>query len=259
MAGGRFSKQAAPYLNLGKYLNGNNSTGDTVIGGTITAAPAGLNSVNQGDQNIPGDRFLFGPMDALAYSNNAVGNLYTGTYGYVLTRNNSSSAPTRGHACFWDLTAISANASNNNTTSGNYIGSPQTDALYQVTSDEAANIGVALMAGVFINAPTAGNYWFIQEAGKASVKFRTTLTGTPAIGCGAYLAGAGNNNNAADVGSFDVLVGANSAAIFTANSTTAYNTIDNMLVRYVGPCETLASNNNISIVDITLSRIGWRW
>jgi hypothetical protein len=249
MASGRFSKQGAPYLSSTKYLNGNNSTGDSVTGGAITAVPAGIN-ISQFDQNLPGDRFIFSPADAIALSNNNVGNLYTGTYRYVDTRNNSSSVPARGHAAFWDLQAISG---------ANNISSYQGDELYQVTSDEAANIGVALMAGAYINPITAGNAWFIQESGKMSLKFRTALTGTPAIGCGVYLAGAGNNNNAADVGSFDVLVGGNSAAIFTANSTTAYNTIDNMLVRFVGPAETLPSNNNISLVDVTLSRASFRW
>ena len=47
---------------------------------------------------------------------------------------------------------------------------------------------------------------------------------------------------------------------FTANgSTTAYNAIDGMLTKYVGPAETLPSNNNISIIDITLARAGFRW
>ena len=42
MAGGRFSKQASPYLSEGRFLNGNNATGETVTGGLITAAPSGI-------------------------------------------------------------------------------------------------------------------------------------------------------------------------------------------------------------------------
>src|ERR1700722_12769614 len=103
---GRFSKQAAPYNSSGRAgINGNNSTGDAVVGGVINSAPAGL-VVSQFEQNIPGDRFIFSPTDALALSNNSVGNLYTGTYRYVGSRNNSTSVPARGHAMFWDLTAI---------------------------------------------------------------------------------------------------------------------------------------------------------
>jgi len=268
MAAGRFSKQAAPYLVQGRYLNGNNSTGDTMIGGTIQSAPSGLN-MSQFDQNLPGDRFILDPLSALAYSNNNVGNLYTGTYRYVASRNNSTSVPQRGRAAFWDLTAISANSSNNNTTSGNYIGSPQTDALYQVTSDEAANIGVSLMAGVYINNFSQGNYWFIQESGKASLWFRgnngntlyggANITGTATIGAGVYLAAVGNNNNL-NTGLFDQLFAANGGTTFSAaNSTTAYNAIDQMFTRYVGPAETLPSNGNISFVDLEFKRGAFRW
>lgn len=257
MPSGRFSKQAAPYLSAGKYLNGNNANGDTVIGGAITAAPAGL-VVSQFDQNLPGDRFIFSAADAYALSNNNQ-LLYTGTYSYVSTRNNSTSVPQRGRAAFWDLITNPGNF-----TASNY----QADEQYQVNSDEAANIGVAMFAGVYINNIGAGNDWFIQSAGKASCQFRgnngtvlygaAALSGTPTIGQGVYLAAVGNNNNL-NTGLFDVFTGANSAAIFTANSTTGYTAVDQMLVRYVGPAETIPSNGNISLVDITLSRIGWRW
>lgn len=257
MASGRFSKQAAPYFGLGKYLNGNNANGDTVIGGTVTAAPAGL-SVSQFTQNEPGDRFILSAADAFAASNNNQ-ILYTGTYSFVSTRNNSTSIPQRGRACFWDLIT-----SPGNFTASNY----QADEQYQVNSDEPANIGVAMFAGVYINNIGAGNYWFIQSAGKATCQFRgnngntlyggANLTGTPAIGQGVYLAAVGNNNNL-NTGLFDVFSAANSAAIFTANSTTAYNTIDQMIVRFVGPAETIPSNGNFSLVDIVLSRVGWRW
>ena len=257
MASGRFSKQGAPYYSAGKYLNGNNANGDTVIGGTITAVPSGL-PVPQFDQNLPGDRIILSPADAYAASNNNQ-LLFTGTFRFVSTRNNSTSVPQRGRACFWDLI----------TSPGNYTASNyQADLQYQVNSDEPANIGVVMMAGVYINNIGAGNYWFIQESGKATVQFRgnngntlygaAALTGTPAIGCGVYLAAVGNNNNL-NTGLFDVFVGANSAAIFTANSTTAYNTIDQMMTRYVGPAETLPSNGNFSLVDITLSRASFRW
>ncbi len=254
---GRFSKQAAPYLGLGKYLNGNNANGDTVIGGTVTAAPTGL-TVSQFEQNIPGDRIIFTPADAFAASNNNQ-ILYTGTYRYVSTRNNSTSIPQRGRACFWDLIT-----SPGNFTASNY----QADAQYQVNSDEPANIGVSMFAGVYINNIGAGNYWFIQESGKATVQFRgnngntlyggAALTGAPAIGVGVYLAAVGNNNNL-NTGLFDVILGANQGTIFAANGTAGYNAIDNALTRYVGPAETLPSNGNLSLIDITLSRASFRW
>jgi hypothetical protein len=257
MASGRFSKQAAPYLSMGRFLNSANATGDTVVGGTVTAAPSGL-TVSQFDQNLPGDRFILSPADALAYSNNNVGNLYTGTYRYVATRNNSTSIPQRGRAAFWDLTALGANN----------IGSPLTDGQYQVTSDEAANIGVVLMAGVFINNIGAGNYWFIQESGKASCWFKgnngsvlyggANMTGTPAIGCGVYLAAVGSNTNN-NCGLFDVLVAGNTGVVFASNNTTGYTAIDQMITRYTGVAETVPTNGNITLVDIPFWRGGFRW
>ena len=255
MAGGRFSKQAFPYLSNGKYLNSNNS-GDSVVGGSLAGAPF---VASQGDANLPGDRFILNPSDALALSNTSVGNLYTGTYRYVRTNPNSTSVPQRGRAAFWDLAASPGNANN--------VSTPQTDMRYQVTSDEAANIGVALFAGVFINYPGAGNSWFIQESGKCTVQFAgnngtstfgTGLTGTPAIGCGVYLAAQSSANSNASVGLFNVLVGANYAASGNNAATLPYTQIDQAMVRYVGPAETLPSAGNYSLVDIGLSRT-YRW
>jgi hypothetical protein len=256
MAGGRFSKQAI-YASS-KYFN-SPTVGDNQIGGLLSGAPQGFNA-NQGFQTLPGDRVIFAPADALVYSNNNVGNLYTGTYRYVATRNNSTSVPAAGRGAFWDISALSA--------AGNAGANAATDELYQVTSDEAANIGVALFAGAFINNVAQGNYWWIQESGKMSLRFRgnngtvlfggANITGTPTIGAGVYLAAVGNNANN-NVGLFDQLVGANSAAIFTANSTTAYNAVDQMITRFVGVAEQLPTNGNITLVDVNFWRGGYRW
>jgi hypothetical protein len=242
MAAGRFSKQAAPFL-TGK-LNANNN-GDTAAGGLVTSAPSGLN-INAWQQNLPGDRIILDPLTATAYSNNAVGNLYTGTYRYVGTAN-STSSPVIGHTCVWEC---------NNATGA---ASAAQDGLYVVNSDEPANHSVSLTAGVFINNITKTNFGWIQESGKATVKFRVAITGTPAVGAGVYMTAGGNNANAADVGSADQLAGANSAAIFTANSTTGYTTVDNMISRYLGVAEGLPSNNNLSLVDLVLNRASFRW
>lgn len=253
---GRFSKQAAPFLTQ-RFLNNVN---DGIVGGSISSAPSGLN-VSQFEQNIPGDRVIFTPADAFAYANNSVGNLYTGTYRYVSFRNNSTSSPTRARAAFWDPTGGGA-FTGNNIGSGGANGA---DATYIVTSDgNAANYTNTLFAGVYINnitvANTANNFGWIQESGKASLKFIATLTGTPAIGVPVYLGlTAAANNNATDNGAFDVLDGANSAAIFTANSTTGYTTVGAMINKYVGVAETAPSNNNISLVDMVLNRASYRW
>ena len=246
MASGPFSKQA---IYRSAALNGNNN-GDTVIGGALTTAPSGL-TASQYQQTLPGDRILLSPADALVASNNnnsvlaTGGALYTGSYRYVASLNTSTSAPTLGHGAFW----VDATGANNNTL----------DNLYQVQSDEAANFGVVQFAGVFINNMTKGNYWWIQESGKARLAMRNAISGTPAIGAGVYLAGAGNNANAIDVGAFDQLVAGNSAAIFAANSTTAYTTIDNMIIRYIGPALTLPANNNLCLADIAFSRASFRF
>lgn len=238
MPGGRFSKQADWFS---AKLNANYS--DAVIGGALTTSPGqGAGYPQQFQATQPGDRVILSPSDALANSNNNA-NLYTGTYMYVATQNNSASSPALGHAAFWvDVTGANNSAQ---------------DGLYQVTSDEAANFGVTLFAGVYLTALPKGNYWWIQAAGKATCAFRNAISGTPAIGAGVYLAGAGNNNNAVDVGAFDQLAGANAGG--GANAANLYATVDAMFLRYVGPAETLPANNNTAIVDITLSRIGWRW
>jgi hypothetical protein len=249
MAGGRFSKQADWFGSTPKL---NNNYSDTTIGGALTTAPSGL-TANQGTATMPGDRVIFSPSDALAISNNSVGTLYTGTYRYVASRNNSTSAPTRGHAAFWDTSAAAAVGANNAATEAS-------DALYQITSDEPANFG-GLFAGVFVNNMTKGNYWWIQESGKTTCVFRTTISGVATQGQGVYLALAGNNANAQDVGAFDQIFAENQTTIFAANGTAGSNFIDNAFVRYVGVAEQLPVANNTAgqLVDITLSRASFRW
>jgi hypothetical protein len=243
---GRFSKQAAPFLQT-KF----NLVNDSVAGGVITAAPSGL-TVSQSQQNLPGDRVIMGPADAFNYQNNNVGSLYEGTYRYVQTRNNSTSSPLINRAAFWDPTAGGL--------TGNNIGSPTSDAKYIVTSDgNAANYTDTLFAGVYINNNiTAGYFTWIQESGKATVKLRATLTGSNNIGVGVYnlLTPVANNNN--DNGAFDTLAGGNSAAVFTANSTTGYTAVDQMITNYIGVAETAPSNNNTCLVDMP-GKFGYRW
>jgi len=248
MASGRFAKQA----NFKGQLFNNNNANDTQIGGALSVAPAGSGIGSQFWQNYPGDRIILSPVDALAFQNNNVGNLYTGTFRYVQPAN-SVSSPARGHGAFWIPVVFSANNFNQATQ----------DALYQVTSDEAANIGVSLFAGVFLNSPGKGNnnvYWWIQESGKVAAQFRTTISGVPTIGQGVYLTGGGNNNNAIDIGSFDQIFGQNAGTTFSAaNTAAAYNAIDNAFVRFVGVAEQLPSNNNISVIDLVLNRASFRW
>ncbi len=254
-----FSKMAAPFKRT-PFINTANLN-DSVVGGALTSSPPALTAGATGSafyQNYPGDRFLFGPQDAYAASNNNVGNLFTGSYRYVQFRNNSTANVVRARGVFWDPTA------GNNFTGNNISNNYNADLAFMVTADgNTANYTQSLFAGVAINNITLANtqnwYWFIQESGKASCQFRAAITGTAAIGAGVYLLlTAAANNNATDNGAFDQLVAANSATIFQANSTTAYTTIDEMITNYVGVAETLPSNNNVAIVDMTMQRTSFR-
>lgn len=247
MPGGQFAKTTADWFSSRlQGLNGNNAN-DAVLGGAISTAPSGL-LASQGTQTVAGDRVIFSPMDAAAMQNNNVGNLYTGTYRYVQSAN-AVGTPARGLAAFWVPVAFNNNQA-------------LQDALYQATVDEMNSYGVSLFAGVWINSPGKSNnsvnaYWWIQECGKVAVQFDVLAGVTPAIGSGVFLAAAGNNNAAA--ARFTQRDGVDSVAVFQANSTTAYTTIAQMLTRYVGVAEQLPSNNNISVIDLTMQRSGFRW
>jgi hypothetical protein len=226
-----WSKQ--PSFITAKFLN--DGTGDATIGGTLTTAPSGIGG--QQDQTRPGDRIVFGPADALAASNNSVGNLYGGLYQYVTCVNNSTATALRGHGVFTLQVGLSTQA---------------TDNLYVVTPDEPANVSVSLFVGVVLNNNIAkGNSWWVQTAGKVAAKFRTTLSANAAIGGGVYLAAGGNNANAADVGAFDQ--GSNNAA----NQTYFQIAIDQAITRYVGVAEQLPTNNNITVIDMDFRRVRW--
>ena len=108
MASGRFSKQAV--WTGPRQINSNNAF-DNQIGGTLNTFPGGVTATgaNQGFQTLPGDRVILSPSDALVWSNNNVGNLYTGTFRYVSMRNNSTATPERARAAFWDLNAAGGN------------------------------------------------------------------------------------------------------------------------------------------------------
>lgn len=219
MAGGRFSKQADFHSTK---ANKSGYVGDTVPGGALTTAPAGL-TASQGQQTIPGDRVVLSPSDVVALTDPVTGTLYTGTYRYVNTLATATANPVRGRAAFWVSTAA--------------------DGLYQVTPDELAPMGVTLFAGVFLIPITKGNSWWIQESGKANCSFRATLTGPGTAGMGVYLAAAGAG---ADVGAFDQLAAATTA------TTSA-------LDRYVGVAEAAPAGGAVSLVDLVLNRASFRW
>ncbi len=174
-----FTKQVQFLTN--KYFNG--GSGDSVVGGTLSGVPANVGA-SQYSQTQPGDRIVLGTADALALSDTVnTGTLYEGIYQYVRTPSSPTATPTINRLAFWD-----------SSTSQN-----------QVTPDESGAQGANLIAGVFINTLTKGNSWWIQIAGRATLLFRTVLTGTAADGVAVYAAGAGAGT---DVGTGDVLADA---------------------------------------------------
>jgi len=94
--------------------------------------------------------------DARKLSSPSVGTLFGGTYKLIRLAAGAATASARGMLAFWDTS----------------VG----DNLYQVTNNETSNGGVVLIAGVFLNTITQGNYGWIQVAGKASCKCRATVT-----------------------------------------------------------------------------------
>ncbi len=206
------------------YINARrlNDVDDTVLQGAIQTVPGGsVTGVNQGIQDLPGDRLVLSTADALALSDTAIGTLFSGMYQYVRTTSTSTAANSRGRLSFWN-TALEA------------AGTP-----YIVTPDETQAQGVAMLNGVFLNTIVKGDLGWTQILGKASIQARAVFTGIAAQGVGAYAAAAGAG---ADVGSFDVFNGD------AANPT--FDQVDKMIVRYLGVTEALPVAASITTVDL---------
>lgn len=110
---------------------------------------------------------------AAQLSDLSVGTLFGGTYQLVQTVAGSTAAPARGVAAFW-----------------------HTAATFVVTPDVPTQPG-GLFAGVYLNAPTKGNFCVIQTKGIATVLF-DTLTETGVIGDTVFVVAGGVFNNLAD-------------------------------------------------------------
>lgn len=109
--------------------------------------------------------------------------LMQGAYQYVKLKGTLTITPARGLVVYWDTGATQGSD----------------DTAYQVTTDDPG--GTSLIAGVLINAPTAGNYCLIQTAGVVYAKGKaSSLTKSGAIGDAMYVvAAAGTVDNLADV------------------------------------------------------------
>lgn len=213
MAGSWLTKQA-DFLTA-KFLNDVN---DSAAGGAIVSLPSGA-PAPQSSQTQVSDRIVLDTATALALSDTTVGTLFGGIYMYVATKSNMTATPAVGLLAFWDTS----------------VG----DSNYQVTCDESGSQGANLIAGIVINAVTKGNFCWIQIGGKATVKFRAVLTGTPANGCGVYAAAAGAG---ASVATADVFAGVAGNPTFTQ--------ADTLIQRFLGTAEALPVAGSASAVSL---------
>ena len=137
-----------------------NKVNDTLVGGQLTTMPTGF---SQYQQNLPGDRIILDDVTALALSDTSVGTLYGGIYMYVATLSTATASPAVGSIAFFTGASVSGSAS----------------VPYQVTSDAQATTTLpAMIAGIFINAVTKGNWGWIQVAGVASILMDSTISST---------------------------------------------------------------------------------
>ncbi len=141
----------APQLSSGKLNNEDN----TVPGKTATGAPVSLPGYNYA--GLLGKLLTIDDAEALKLSLTTVGTLRAGTYMMVQTKAGSTAAPARGIGAFWDTSA--------NNGLGKYV----------VTPDMAAT---SSLAGIYINAPTKGNYCWIQTFGLGTLQCRSSVTTT---------------------------------------------------------------------------------
>lgn len=111
-------------------------------------------TVNYGSQGDLGKRIVFTEAEVANYTYATNGTLYGGIYQAVLVDSGATAANVaRGKVAFLKVSGAST---------------------YSVT-DQANADSVNLVAGVFLNSITPGNYGIIQVAGKVSVKV-TTVT-----------------------------------------------------------------------------------
>lgn len=200
----------------GSYLN--YGSGMSVVGGQLSTAPSGL-VASQGMQDIPGDRMMLDAADALALSDTDIGTLYGGLYQFVHVEENPTATATRGRLAFW---------SDEDAGPGDYDVSPDEDDF---------------IAGVFINTLTDNYYWWIQIAGQVDAFFVSTLSvATQGKGVYAAFAGAGAN-----VGGLTQHYGSYSNA--------TNEEVDLMLQRYMGQAVELPVANDITLINIPISRV----
>ena len=127
-----------------------------------------------------GGKLTLSQADAARLSDTTTGTLYGGIYMYVKFNPAGSTVCVRGGVALWlDTSAVSP-------------------TCYSVTN-EGSTARNNFPAGIFLNVVTKGYYDFIQVAGLASVKMKTTLAvATPAVGDAIFVADAAASPQLAD-------------------------------------------------------------
>lgn len=178
-----------------------NDINDSVAGGTVASNAQGT--------LYPGQvgKYVYFTNNNVRWKTNQC---YGGWYQYVQTKAASTAAPARGVAACWYAAA--------NTADNNFVS-------YIVTPDvEATNQGTPV-AGVFLNAPTKGNFTLIGVRGVFAIQYASSVT-SAAIGLPIFL-------TSTTAGTFDTLA--------TGSTVTAAH-----LARWCGIVKDIPVNSAIS-------------
>jgi len=108
---------------------------------------------------LAGATWFAGEIEAVKCSDTVIGTLHTGWYRLVQTKAASTAAPARGIPCFYDAAGAT------NPGIQNSLVTPDTSAAIEGN-----------YAGVYVSAPTKGNWCVIQVSGLMTCKYRATVT-----------------------------------------------------------------------------------
>lgn len=173
-------------------------------------------SINYGSQDDLGKIICIAESQAADWSYSTNGTLYGGLYQLVQL----SSAATTANAVA-GLAAFTLDGTSNAGAQG------------YVVTDESHADAVTLIAGVFLNTITPGNFGFIQIHGKATVKYRAAVTDAT-IGDVVIVQGAGT-------GVFDSLAAGTAVT-------------DTVMGKYVGNAIQLPVNASLKTIQMTTLR-----
>ena len=203
-----------------KLTTGFLDTQNDPLPGVPLTSPSG--SIVQGYYGMVGSILQLSADDAAKFSSPAIV-LKGGIYQYVKFTSNATNLanPGPGRLVFWDTTA--------------------NEDAYQVAQLESMNGSQPIPAGIMIGTPTAGNYGWIQIAGRATVLCRATVTNATRLIQWAR-AGAGVDNCTFDGA-------ATSAAVLESGAVAT--TVSGGLVEAIGISEAVAANATQIIVNLS--------